>query len=93
MLSLLPYIDDVVKTYRGDPRILMWDVMNQPSSMGIPKIAQGNGQFAWDFAHTGPTTCAARPHASHDHRGRQSRPHRLGVRPCRCREFPLLPGV
>ncbi len=72
--KLRPNIDDVVKTYRGDPRILMWDVMNEPSSMGIPKIAQGNDQFAWDFARywadyvrqldrTHPTTIGVGNHA------------------------------
>lgn len=49
--KLRPYVDHVVSTYRGDPRILFWDdVMNEPSSMGVPQIAQGDDQFAWDFA-------------------------------------------
>jgi hypothetical protein len=72
--KLRPYIDDVVKTYRGDPRISMWDIMNEPSSMGVPKIASGNDQFAWDFARywadyvreidrTHPTTIGVGNHA------------------------------
>ena len=34
----------------GDPRILIWDVMNEPSSMGMPKLAKGDPEFAYNFA-------------------------------------------
>ena len=48
--KLKKYVDDVVGKYKGDPRILFWDVMNEPSSLGLPPQANGDVEFAWDFA-------------------------------------------
>jgi len=48
--KLEKYLDDVVGRYVGDPRILFWDVMNEPSSLGVHEVLGNNPKYAWDFA-------------------------------------------
>jgi len=47
--KLEKYVDEVVGAYVGDPRILFWDVMNEPSSLGTPEILK-DPEAAWKFA-------------------------------------------
>ena len=47
--KLEKYVDDVVGKHVGDPRILFWDVMNEPSSLGAPAIL-GAPDAAYTFA-------------------------------------------
>ena len=48
--KLEQFVADVVLPHLGDPRILFWDVMNEPSSLGAPDVLGKDPQAAWDFA-------------------------------------------
>jgi hypothetical protein len=47
--KLEQYVNDVVTCHVGDPLILFWDVMNEPSSLGAPEVLGKDPQAAWDF--------------------------------------------
>ena len=46
----LPYMDDIISRYRSDPRILIWDICNEPFpyTPDTPALKEvWNGEFQW----------------------------------------------
>ena len=60
---LKAYVQDFLKTYQNDPRVLLWDLYNEPMSHGLGAeslpLVQAVFEWAWEVAPSQPLTVGA----------------------------------
>ena len=51
LVRLKNYVFSILERYRGDDRILMWDIYNEPGQFGVGEVSQTLLRSVWAWAH------------------------------------------